>query len=136
MSKESNNVGLDQCDIIDLFIEKLSWIGGEHKSFVANKADPTQVDTGEYTVWLDYGFSRDKENHDHPLSEAIKVHWMKFYAGIEFVFQSSIGRDIGYYEFGYTSVGHGDQWLRATKGFFNIFKRLLVDGKPVPFDSE
>ena len=109
-------VKLKQGDLICVLMDKIEKIRGAKKnSYTAGKADPTAVTTLEAEVLCPYGAL------DSVGEEAI----------VKCVFIVSIGIEVKFHDWSTGKAYSGyfdDKWYRTTKGFFTVFRNVLLTG--------
>jgi len=120
-------IELNQKEIVDLMISKMKRLG-THTSGTYNKQDPTHFEKGDAAVSIQYGYQVDDEAESCPGPENIKIHWEDCTWGIDFTFETSCGKDTGYFDRGIGECS-ASKWLYCSDDFFKVFKDVLLHSK-------
>lgn len=131
-------IELTQDQIVELFIEKMR-LHGPSNTGTYNKADPTHYEKGTAKIGLAYGFCDTFDEEEpimsgYPAPENVTVNWHDVTWGVEFGIITSIGVQKGYWS--RPIMGDEPKWLRTTDKFFEVFKRILIEGQEEDFWSK
>lgn len=124
-------INLTQNEIVDLFIKKIK-VNGSTKTGTYNKQDPTCFEETREVLWLEYGYTLSEPDEEsdsfwrYPITESIRIKVQNITWGIEFSFETSVGRETAYWS--HEPNTEGGEWVRVTDKFFKVMKDLLLSG--------
>jgi hypothetical protein len=128
--KKAQSLPFPQKDLVELILVSLERFSSKKETRVVNPADPTAVEVMDCVVGLWYGFSPDPDD-DFPFStgqvlpENVHVHVVSSF-GTEITLKTSTGKFTGYFD---PSEGKGGKWIRADLGFFEVLRRVVIEGE-------
>jgi len=117
-------LNLTQKDLVGIILGKLAGMGKVERR-VVNPADPTEVKTIKVRVGVEYGFrdlvTSDEEQNYPPAPELVDVKVVSSW-GDDFTITTLSGTFRAYFN------PENQKWVRVSKNFMIMLKRILTDG--------